>query len=183
MKPFEVNDTLNTFWIIYDTREQPTDTFKRRIEDFGCTSERRKLDFGDYTAACRLQDGTEYCLEKIAVIERKESLSELCMCYTKDRERFTREFERAARSCAKTYLLVEKASWEKIYNGTYRSQMKPAALVGSLTTWLARYNCQLLFCQADTSGHLIRDVLYHEMKEQLTSLERGEENFDASKFF
>ena len=61
--------------------------------------------------------------------------------------------------------------------------MKPTALVGSLTTWLARYNCQLLFCQADTSGHLIHDVLYHEMKEQLSTLEIKGDDLDVSKFY
>jgi hypothetical protein len=49
--------------------------------------------------------------------------------------------------------------------------MKPKALIASMLAWLARYNCQLIFCRAETSGRLIFDVLYREAKERL---ERGD---------
>ena len=35
--------------------------------------------------------------------------------------------------------------------------------------WLARYNCQMLFCEPKLSGPLIREVLYREAKELLES--------------
>ena len=103
----------------------------------------------------------------LSQMEMKEHFDELAMCYTSQRERFTREFERAKQSNAKIYLLVEKASWEKAYAGIYRSQMSSQSLIASMTTWLARYNCSLLFCQPETSGKLIRDVLIKEMRERL----------------
>lgn len=78
-----------------------------------------------------------------------------------------REFERAANAGAKIYLLVEGASWEDAFAGKYRSKMDPKAFIASLTAWLARYNCQLLFCKSDTSGRLIREILYRETKERL----------------
>ncbi len=82
----------------------------------------------------------------------------------------TGEFERAREAAAKTYLLVEGASWEKAYAGFYRSRMNPDSLVASLTAWLTRYNCQLIFCEPETSGRLIRDLLYRELKERLEEM-------------
>lgn len=122
---------------------------------------------------CILPDGKELSLERSVTIERKEHFDELAMCYTSQRERFTREFERAKQANAKIYLLVEKASWEKAYAGIYRSQMSPQSLIASMTTWLARYNCSLLFCQSETSGKLIRDVLIKEMREHLIQYDTG----------
>ena len=48
--------------------------------------------------------------------------------------------------------------------------MKPQALVASMTTWMARYDSPILMCTPDTSGQLIYDVLYREMKEALIQL-------------
>lgn len=158
---------MKSFTIIIDDREKDTDKLKLRIKQFECPVIKKKINFGDYSAEVKLDNGTVVSLENIVTIERKMDLGELCNCYTSDRKRFSREFDRAASMNAKTYLLVEKASWEKAYGGIYRSKMSPESLIGSLTTWLARYNCQLLFCDTYTSGKLIKDVLMHEMREYL----------------
>ena len=55
--------------------------------------------------------------------------------------------------------------------GKYRSRMQPKAFVASLTAWLARYNCQIIFCEPATTGKLIREVLYRELKERLEVME------------
>ena len=81
----------------------------------------------------------------------------------------SREFERAAGMGAKIYLLVENGSWEQAWDGEFRTRMTPQALIASMTAWLARYNCQLLFCEPKLSGPLIREVLYREAKELLES--------------
>ena len=52
------------------------------------------------------------------------------------------------------------------------SQMNPKSLVGSILAWLARYNCQLMFCKKETSGQLIKDILYREGKEALLKLDQ-----------
>lgn len=57
------------------------------------------------------------------------------------------------------------------YAGKYRSRMQPKAFVASLTAWLARYNCQIIFCEPATTGKLIREVLYRELKERLEVME------------
>lgn len=167
MNPFEVSRALKNLTLIVDTREQDTDRLRRRIRQTGLSFVRQKLDFGDYSAKTTLDNGTEFDISSSVSIERKMNLDELCNCYCKGRKRFTREFERANSAGAKVYLLIENANWEKAYNGSYRSKMSPQALTASLFAWLARYNCQIVFCKEETSGKIIREILYREMKERL----------------
>jgi len=169
MNPFEVSRALKNLTLIVDTREQDTDRLRRRIRQTGLSFVRQKLDFGDYSAKTTLDNGTEFDISSSVSIERKMNLDELCACYCKGRKRFTREFERAKSAGAKVYLLIENANWEKAYNGSYRSKMSPQALTASLFAWLARYNCQIIFCKEETSGKIIREILYREMKERLES--------------
>lgn len=165
MHPVDVNSALKSMVCLVDTREQDTPRFRARMKSIVCPWERKKLDFGDYSAKCESLD-----LSGSVVIERKMSLDELCNCYCKERGRFEREFERAMAANAKVYLLIEDASWEQAYAGKYRSKMNPNSLTASMIAWLARYNCQILFCSPDTSGRLIHDVLYRELKERLEAL-------------
>lgn len=169
MNPFEVSRALKNLTLIVDTREQDTDRLRRRIRQTGLSFVRQKLDFGDYSAKTTLDNGTEFDISGSVSIERKMNLDELCACYCKGRKRFTREFERAKLAGAKVYLLIENASWENTFNGKYRSKMTSSALTASMFAWLARYNCQIIFCKEETSGKIIREILYREMKERLES--------------
>lgn len=162
MTPFEVQAQLENMVVLVDTREQDTTSFRRRLREIGCSHERKKLDFGDYSARCDCLD-----LSNKVTIERKMSFDELCNCFCQGRKRFVKEFERAKQAGAKVYLLVENGSWEKAYNGEYRSQMDSKAFIASMTAWLARYNCQIVFCESRTSGKLIKEILYRELKERL----------------
>lgn len=166
MHPVEVKNALESMVCLVDTREQDTPRLRARLKDMGCQWERKKLDFGDYSVKCDILD-----LSGNVTVERKMDLDELCNCYCKDRKRFEREFERAKQSGAKVYLLVEDGSWEDAYSGKYRSRMSPESLVASIQAWLARYNCQVIFCQPQTTGRLIRDILYRELKEALEKYE------------
>lgn len=176
MDIFDVKHALEHLTLLVDTREQNTPAFRRRVKDTGLPWERKKLDFGDYSARCELDKGMVLDFSKEFAIERKMSLDELCACYCRERKRFVREFERAKEARAKLYLLIENGDWDRAYHGDYRSQMSPEALVASMTAWLARYNCQLLFSSPELSGRLIRDVLYREAKERL----EREESYDES---
>lgn len=169
MQTNDIKTALQTFTVLIDTREQPTARFKTRVASMGVPAVRHKLDFDDYSAKVTLPNGADYSLENAVCVERKMDLNELCSCFCQERKRFTREFERAKKAGAKTYLLVEGASWEKIIRHNYMSLMTPNALVASITAWMARYYCVLIFCQPETSGRLIKDILYREMKERLLS--------------
>lgn len=172
MTGYEIDSALADMKIIADTREQDTPAFRRRFAGSGLPIVRDKLDFGDYTAAAEI-DGIVYTLENVAVIERKMSLDELAMCFGRERARFEREFLRAKAAGAKTYLLVENASWENLLAGRYRSRLKPKSFAASLAAWTARYNLVPVFCKAETSGTVIALILRYELR---NFLERSEGN-------
>lgn len=167
MTPFELDAALESMILLVDTREQPTEKLKKRIEGTGLPHELRKLDFGDYSCQCVLSDGNILDFSNHVAIERKMNLDELCTCFGRERARFEREFERAKAVGCRIYLLVENATWEKAYNGKYRSLFTPQALTASIDAFRARYGMQLDFCKEETTGRLIRDILYRELKEYL----------------
>lgn len=167
MNAVEINIALNNAVLLVDTREQDTAAFRRRIEDIGLLHERIKLNCGDYSIKTVTDEGVCISMADRVAIERKMNIDELAQCFTRDRDRFRREFERAKANNTKLYMLIEGATWENIYTGRYRTKMHSKALIASVLAWLARYNCQILFCKAETSGKLIHDILYRELKEYL----------------
>jgi len=168
LKPFEIDDILESMVILVDTREQPSERARKRYQSFDCQYRRQKLEYGDYSAEFSV-DGNIYRVP--AAIERKMDLEELSSCLTHDRDRFRREFERAQADNASVYLLVEDANWENIINGRYKTKFNAKAYFGSITAWIARYNIKPIFCKKETSGKLIKQILYREIKERL---ERGD---------
>lgn len=164
---FEIDKMLNSMTILCDTREQPTERFQRRVEGFGLPHLRKCLPYGDYSAQYTDLDGETVTIENKVCIERKMSADELCTCFTKDRKRFEREFERAWADDAKIYLLIENENWEKLINGRYKSKLSPKALKASLFAWSARYNMSIFYCKEETTSGLIRDILHYELKEML----------------
>lgn len=165
MNPFEVNAALKSMVVLWDTREQQTPRARKRMEQIQVPIERVALSFGDYSAKCDALD-----LRDSVAIERKMDLTELAHCYCQDRKRFTREFERAKESGAKLYLLIENGSLDDAYSGHYRARVHPASLTASILAWLARYDCQILFCSANNTGKVVHDVLYRELKERLEEM-------------
>lgn len=178
MNNFDVDKCLESFKILVDSREQPTPNAKKRYKAFCAPYEIRTLDYGDYAATCTLPNGRELLpigsgkrIKAPVVIERKMNLDELAGCFTRGRDRFKREFERAAKNGASVYLLVENATWENLYNGKYRSRFNPVAYTASITAWMARYDAKVIMCKAETSGKLIKDILFRELKERLKNVE------------
>ena len=177
MDNFEVRDILKTFRILVDTREQNTQKAQERYESFGVPVERCVIDYGDYCANITLASGdlydTSVRVRPACCVERKMSLDELAMCFTRHRDRFEREFIRASKAGAKIFLLVEGASWEAIINHRYRSQYHPNAMVGSIVAWAIRYGMTPIFCKSGTSGRVIKEILYRDIKERLENGEYG----------
>ena len=167
MTPFDLEKCMDSMVLLVDTREQQTERLKARIEQTGLPYERVKLEQGDYSCRCTLPDGSGLDFSNMVAIERKMDLDELCLCFGKERKRFEREFDRAKESGCKIYLIVEGGNWEKAYNGKYRSKYNEKALVASIDAFRARYGMQLDFCKPETTGRIIRDILYRELKEYL----------------
>ena len=172
VSPFDVEAVLETMSVLVDSREQLTARARKRYNAFSVPYRRVTLDYGDYAANCVLPNG-EWMYDESkriradVVIERKMNLDELAGCFTRGRERFRREFERARSNGAKVYLLVENASWEALLNGKYRSKFKPKAFKASITAYMARYDIKVIMCKEETSGQLIKEILFRELKERL----------------
>lgn len=171
MTPFELEKTLSTMKICVDSREKPTKEAKKRWDAFGVPYKIQALKSGDYTAEFTLPNGEIISLENVALIERKLGITEICGNFCQNRDRFIREFERIKEAGAKVYIIVEGATWENVYNGKYRSQMNPNALVANLTAWMARYNAHIIFCRAETFPKICKEILYREAKEYFQNLE------------
>jgi ERCC4-type nuclease len=172
MEAFEQAAMLDSMKILIDTREQATDRARKRYESFGVPYERRKLEYGDYTYTAQKPDGSwiipdDDTINPLIVIERKMNLDELAACFTHERERFEREFERVKAHKAKIILLVEDATWENLLNGRYRSKFNPKAFAASISTYISRYGITLVFCKAETTGRLIHDLLYYDLRERI----------------
>ena len=172
MEYAEIQRILKTLVIIVDTREHQTEGLLARIVDTGLPYTRRKLDFGDYSCMATLHTGQVVSFENSVVVERKMSLAELAQCFTGNRERFAAEFERAKAVGAKTYLLIEDGSLDKVVTHSYRSQMNPTAFIASIFAWLARYDCQVLFCKPSNTGKMIREIMSKEVAERLRAYDR-----------
>lgn len=172
MHPAEIETALRTLTIIADTREHPGKKFSKRMKQAGLPYKREKLNFGDYSAECTM-GGMNISLVDSVAIERKMNGNELAQCFTHERDRFKAEFERAKAAGARVYLLVENENVEKLYKGAYgdtekfRSKMRPEAFMGSLWSFAAQYGAIPIFCKEETSGRVIRDLLYYEMRERL----------------
>lgn len=176
MDIFEQRAVLNTFKILVDNREQRTERAKRRYQSFGVPWAHATLNYGDYTYNAVLPNGKHIqdvseTLFPSCVVERKQNLDEMAQCFTRGRDRFKREFERAAEHGCRIYLLCENSTWENLLNGAYRSQLHPNAFKASVIAWTIRYNANLIFCKEETSGQIIKEILYRDLKERL---ERGE---------
>ena len=173
---FELQDVLSTFAVMVDTREQDTPRARERYKSFGVPIQRATLLFGDYCGNIRLPDGqwlyeANKTVAPHCAVERMMSLDELAGCFGYSRARFQREFERAAEHDAKMYLLTENGSFEGILAHRYRSRLSTNAFFASLAAWSVRYNMTPLFCKSDTSGKVIKEILYRDIKERL---QRGE---------
>ena len=168
----DIENCLRTFTILIDSRERPTGRqSEQRYATLSCPYRRQKLNYGDYSAEITLPDGQAVVIR--AAVERKMNLEELSSCLTHGRDRFRREFERARADNAVVYLLVENATWENLINGKYRTKFNSRAFLASVTAWIARYGLRPIFCKAETSGKLIKEILYREAKQRLESGEYG----------
>ena len=176
MDIFDQRKLLESFRILIDTREQPTRRARKRYESFGCPFERVTLNYGDYAYNAVLPSGepifnTLETVSPMCAVERKMDLDELAQCFTRSRKRFEREFQRATDHKARIFLIVENGSWENLVNGKYRSRFNPKAFLASVSAFTIRYNMCLQFCKEETSGTIIKEFLYRDLKERL---ERGE---------
>lgn len=163
--PLKIEAMQRRATLIVDTREHDTPELRQRLSFIGLPWTREKLDYGDY--AIRTTDDAGTVFQPRAVIERKMSCDELALCFGSERDRFQREFERAKAAGGYLWLVVEGCTWSKLIGGEYRSKMLPQSLIGSMVTWSIRYNAKLTPCSATESPTIIRNILMHELAEEI----------------
>ena len=168
ISPAEIDEEMKSLSLICDTREQNTAALRRRLEGIGLPVCREKLDFGDYS--CRTE---HFDFSSRFSIERKMSLDEIAQNLTRGRKRFARDFERAKAVNARVYVLIENGSWEMIYGQHYRTRVHPRALIASLFTWQARYGAKVIFCRAETTPLIIREILTREARHELEEMAKA----------
>lgn len=157
----ELKAELKNLTVICDTREQDRHV-SEWFEKNKVKSITRKLDTGDYS--CQLGD---ISFERDIVVERKHNLDEICGNFTVERERFEREFMRAKAYGTKVYLIIENATWSDIFIGNYRSKLNSKSLVGSLLSWMVRFNITVLFCKPEESARIMYGIFYYYVKEKM----------------
>lgn len=178
MEGFEIQQCLDTFKILVDTAEQPTEEYTKRCESLGFPYERQNLDYGDYTYNFQLPSGqwlhdTKTAVKGHVVIERKMSLRELSGNLCQNYERFVREFDRAEENAASIYLLVEDGSWMKIITGKYGTKFNSKAYLHRLLKLIGTYQIKPIFVPKELSGKMISEILFREAKRRLEGGEYG----------
>ncbi len=96
-------------------------------------------------------------LESVVAIERK-SLADLLCCCGQDRERFEREIVRLLAYPVRA--VVVEATWPQLESGDWRSQITPAAAVGSCLGWIAAGVPIVLAGDRERAGRYVAKLLY-----------------------
>lgn len=159
-----VTKVLGDMVVIVDTREQKNQHILDYFKTEGIPYVHRKLDTADYSF--ELPNYSELGLDEQFLVEKKNSLDEIAGNFSKDRARFEREFERS-KSHKSIHLVIENATFKKLRNQSYRSQLHPNSLMAGLMTWTIRYDCPTWFTTKEESGWLIHNILKYELIEFL----------------
>ena len=168
MHPVEVEETMRTFTVIVDSREQKWAHIEDALRATETPYKRHKLNYGDYTCTAVSTENQTISLDDKYVIERKANVDELVGNFTKGRERFDREFRRAMADNAKVFLLIEEPDlWRVIRDHRYRSKLPPKSLLATLCSWQAKYNITVISCSKSESGTLIKAILWYALRDHL----------------
>ena len=164
----EMQSILDDIVIIVDTREQKNQHILDYLVGAKIPYIEEKLDTGDYSLI--LPNYPHLELDRKFLVEKKNSLDEIAGNFTKGRERFIREFNRAKESHQNLHLVIEQATFKKIYKKSYRSKFPAKSFKASLLTFCIRYKVPVWFVQPEESPDLIYSILYYELFEKLKEM-------------
>lgn len=157
---------LEDMVIIVDTREKKNEHILKFLDENDIQYTVQKLDTGDYSAY--FPNYPEF--NERVMVEKKNSLDEICSNFTKHRARFKREFERVGGR--NFHLVVENATWKKLLAGSYRSQFHPKAFMASLLSWSIRYNTSVWFTTKNETGEVIYNIIKYAYRELLKTVDK-----------
>ena len=183
----QVNHILNKFDEGLEEKPSHHDMFRGKKSTFtnpiGYFKQEKGLKIGDFTICTQLPNGCQINFQDKIIIERKNSLNELCQnLFDKDSKdengmnRFERELKRAKENNIKVVLLVETEDMHsKILSSKYfrfdkASKVSPKAFNSILRSLQARYNISIEYCNKRDSARLIHDILYYHAREYLKNV-------------
>ena len=156
-------------YLIIDSREKPK-AIKNIIKTFdeaGIQYETSKLLFGDYM---------DYSRPNL-VIDRKQNIAELAKNCTVEAQRFKNELERAQRANSRLVILVEqnrykdRDEWVKVEQisdlimwSNPHTSIRGEKVFRVLSSWVAKYDLQVEFCDKRVTGKRIIEILYPELR-------------------
>jgi ERCC4-type nuclease len=132
--------------ILVDSREKSSQHLFDYWNKHNIEYETLALPSGDYSF--KLKAIPELGIEEShfyndIILERKNSLEELSGCFAQTRERFNDEWSRCY--AKRKYLLIENATYEDLVNGKYNTQYSSKSFLGSLHSFNAKYDLQVMF--------------------------------------
>lgn len=161
-----LDDILNDIVVIVDTREKKNDHIIKYLTDNKIPYTIKTLTTADYSL--ELPHFPQLNVDRQFLVEKKNSLDEIAGNFTKDRERFVREFERIENE--HIHLVIENTTWKKLLKGSYRSKFPPKSFMASLLTFSIRYDLKVWFVQPEECGEIIYNLLRYELREHLLEL-------------
>lgn len=147
--------------ILVDTREHQSEweRIKAQFDKLGIKYDRSKLYVGDYQAVNN----------SLLVVDRKQSLNELCSNVCQQHERFRKELIRAQDAGIKIVILCEHGNGIHCLEDVYfwvnpRIKYSKNALGGQrlfkiLNTIKHRYGVEFQFCTKNQTGKRIAEIL------------------------
>lgn len=163
----QVMDIIADMVIIVDSREQKWQHIQKYFDEHRIKYRVEGMSVGDYTFI--LPNYPELDMDRKVIVERKGSLDELAGNFTKNRERFRREFERMEDGQV-MHLVLENFTWRKLLAGSYRSKFNPKAYKASLITWSILYDFKVWNVVKQDSGEIIYEILKKELEHELKSI-------------
>lgn len=155
--------------LIIDSREKPKaiQTILKTLDEAGIEHETSKLLFGDYM---------DYSRPNL-VIDRKQNIAELAKNCTVEAQRFKNELERAQRANSRLVILVEQnrykdrdkwVSVERISDlimwSNPHTSIRGEKVFRVLSSWVAKYDLEVKFCDKRVTGKRIIEIIYPELK-------------------
>ena len=154
--------------LIIDSREKPK-AIRNIISAFdeaGIEHETSKLLFGDYM---------DYSRPNL-VIDRKQNIAELAKNCTVEAQRFKNELERAQRANSRLVILVEqnrykdRDEWVSVNEisdlimwSNPHTTIRGEKVFRVLSSWVAKYDLGVEFCDKRVTGKRIIEILYPEL--------------------
>lgn len=165
----EIDAIMKTLTIVMDTREQQSKHITDYLHQKEISLKIQKVDHGDY--GCLIPKNDELGIPRDiylnSFVERKAHMDEITGNLQKDtRSAFENELIRSQGS--RFVLIVEdKDAYVKMIKGDYRSKYNPLALLGTLNTFKAKYNFEIVYLDKSLSGNWIYHHFYYQMKNYL----------------